>query len=780
MNLVRLSLVCLALAVTSVSAFAEAGVLIPSNIKSEPDDSIISLADMITSISIDDQFATVKVLQIFRNHTNDDIEGKYVFSLPDNAQVSNFAIWENGVRIPAVVVERQKASELYEELTAMKIDPGLAEQGEDDEQNLFTVRVYPIPAQGTKRIELSYTIAVPVQSLQSQFVFPLKPSLYSEQTASKFHIDFSLRSSAPIAGFQQKGNTIPLTFQENTAAIISGSYTGENVIFSEDFAIEYSLGIENSVLGVVAHRDPKDWQDLGPLSGGAKFSDDSGYFAAQAVFNQLGGSQEKEPLRVVLLIDTSVSMQWSKLQSCYQASEYFLKSLTDKDYFTLITFNEAVNAFSETLLPATLENSDAALSFYQKSYLRGGTDLLAALMKGIEIAKREDAQLIMISDGAPSAGEVVNNEISKSLDALNHNVKLMIFGLGNDAHIDLLERLAAENSGHFVWASDSEEIDFKLARFFESLNEPIIADLSFDFHSNPDITAVYVDTTTSVFDRTNITWLGRYLKETSAKFTVEGNVENQRLTLENEVQLPEVEKGHPQLPRRWAQLRVRHLEREIDKSEDPAAVEKMIEEIIFLSKKYTFVTRYTSFLAAPRSLLRPRAMRAGDPILRVKTVEGITSVVAHFPFGLTKPLHYVANDDAWETRFLAPAWMQDGEYAVDIYLTDEENTVYIEKKDFTIDNKPPSLRIEIEPQVIKPGGTVLLKVYADSDTRSILVRAHNLMPVAAKWDPEMKANVAKILIPADMAPGQYNLTISAVDFARNTATLTQKFNVEGN
>ncbi len=34
-----------------------------------------------------------------------------------------------------------------------------------------------------------------------------------------------------------------------------------------------------------------------------------------------------------------------------------------------------------------------------------------------------------------------------------------------------------------------------------------------------------------------------------------------------------------------------------------------IDEIIRLSKKYKFVTPYTSFLAVPRALLRPRVIR---------------------------------------------------------------------------------------------------------------------------------------------------------------------------
>jgi Ca-activated chloride channel family protein len=191
-----------------------------------------------------------------------------------------------------------------------------------------------------------------------------------------------------------------------------------------------------------------------------------------------------------------------------------------------------------------------------------------------------------------------------------------------------------------------------------------------------------------------------------------------------------------------------------------------------------FVTQYTSFLAAPRSLLRPRAMKAGDPILRVKTVAGINAVVAHFPFGLTKPLHYSPEEDVWETRFLAPASMSDGRYHVDLYLTDEDGTVYSEQKEFTVDSKPPSLKLELESGKWRPGQTMELKIYADADTRSIVVRVGGLMPVSARWDDAAKANVARISLPADMPAGLHHIKISAVDFARNTAVLTEDVIVE--
>jgi len=79
----------------------------------------------------------------------------------------------------------------------------------------------------------------------------------------------------------------------------------------------------------------------------------------------------------------------------------------------------------------------------------------------------------------------------------------------------------------------------------------------------------------------------------------------------------------------------------LDKIEREGEDRAAIDEIIRLSRKYKFVTPYTSFLAAPRALLRPRLIRPGDPVLRVAHRPLLVSVVAMFPFGLVKTLRFL-------------------------------------------------------------------------------------------------------------------------------------------
>ena len=143
-----------------VGAGAQSGVLIPKD-KDAPDAAVLWLQEMSVNVVIDNGDAHVSVMQIFANHSKEIEEGTYVFALPTGSTVSDFATWDGPVRIPAVILERQRAEEIYEQAKSQAIDPGLLEAGERDgsdakEDSDFTAKIVPIPAYGTKRLELEY------------------------------------------------------------------------------------------------------------------------------------------------------------------------------------------------------------------------------------------------------------------------------------------------------------------------------------------------------------------------------------------------------------------------------------------------------------------------------------------------------------------------------------------------------------------------------------------------------------------------------------------------
>jgi len=291
-----------------------------------------------------------------------------------------------------------------------------------------------------------------------------------------------------------------------------------------------------------------------------------------------------------------------------------------------------------------------------------------------------------------------------------------------------------------------------------------VGQLRLDVPSDAGIDAVY-PIQDSAFSGSLASWVGRYQKpKPEAGFAVHGVREGAPLEISAKASLPRESLEHPQLPRLWARARVDALLEKIQREGEDQAT---IDEIIRLARQYKFVTPYTSFLAVPRALLRPRVIRPGDPVLRVKTDESIVSVVALFPFGLVQQLRYLSGEDIWQTRFFAPSDMQDGTYNVRLILRDKAGHTYRESKSFVIASKPPVIQIRLDQRRYRRGQALELKVSASQSTRTLLARLEGVAPVGLRWDARAGANTGQFMIPEQMIPGIYRLTVTGEDVAHN-------------
>src|SRR5580700_1541499 len=224
-------------------AFADAGVLVPAG-HDQPDPAIFSLSEMTVDIRIDNGIGRVQVQQIFANHSGTIQEGSWTFALPGRATISDFAVWDDVVRIPGVILERKRAEEIYSRVRAMAIDPGLLQMGERDadeasRNETFTAKIVPFPSFSTKRIELEYQERLPVENYESLFSVPLRPDAYQQQTAGHLTITLELRSEHPLDDFAQVSKAYPLRIRERTPNSLRAEFSGNNVPVSEDFSVRY-------------------------------------------------------------------------------------------------------------------------------------------------------------------------------------------------------------------------------------------------------------------------------------------------------------------------------------------------------------------------------------------------------------------------------------------------------------------------------------------------------------------------------------------------------------
>jgi Ca-activated chloride channel family protein len=791
-----------------MAAYADSGVLVPTN-KQAPDPSILSLTEMQVDIRVDNGDARVWVRQVFINHTGSPQEGNYLFALPDGTTVSDFAVWDGPVRIPAVILERKRAKALYQELKSQAIDPGLLEQGERTEDearrnSVFSAHIVPIPAYGTKRLEIEYHEHIPVAARKSYFLLPLKPDAYASQKVQKLSIHFELYSAGRIKDFAFQGKILPFHIEQQDEHTIKATVDAANVDLAEDFATVWTVNELGNALEVIAFRDPNPASPLidttGPeaQTGGSstqngkqkrqiKAPPEPGFFETLA---QLSVPPTVSPVgaaggrTVVVLMDTSLSMQWEKLERSYAAAAKLLESLGPQDRFNLLLFNTRVDSFKPAPVKAELAQVAAAMDWLRQSHLRGGSDLQKVLEQGLGQFNEpgttaEGSALVLLTDGEATRGLIQTGKLADWYASKWKQIPperrpmTDVFAVGDDANLPLL-RMLSRNGGVMEQLLSTEPVDYKLAAFLGKVGRSPVGDLGLIVAPQAAVDKVYA-LEDAVFDGGEARWVGQYSKpRKNVTFSVTGQQDGHGLKAEGKTDLPKQALEHDQLPRLWAGARVQALLEQIEREGETEAA---VNEIIFLARRYKFVTPYTSFLAAPRALLRPRVIRPGDPVLRVHTDKSIVSVIALFPFGLEKPLRYLAGEDVWQTRFLAPGDMKDGSYPVRLVLRDANGQVYRESKNFVIASTPPTVKVRMDRTRYRAGETIPLKVSASESTRTLTARLEGLAPVSLRWDREQGASTGQIGLPAALPAGEYVLAVTAEDMAHNQGSAEVRIEV---
>lgn len=753
---------------------SQAGLLVPTS-TGRPDARVLSLREMNIDIGIARGYARVNVRQVFENHTNEVQEGTYRFALPASAAVGDFAIWDGLQRIPGVILEKKRARSIYQELTRQRIDPGLLQQGEEEDSEpgdgrsarpsgaaLFSVTVAPIPPRATKRLELQFQQEVPFIGDVGEFRLVLRPPDGEAPVARHLSVKVSLDGK-----FEPATTGLPLA-----ASAGGATFTGDNIRLDRDLVLRIRPR-GGEPLRLTAFRNPEgvlpDGLALAPWERPSEIPPEKdGFFLlealppgganAQASASASSGTPApKRPAQsLAILFDTSLSHRWAGLETAYGHLVRVLQSLGSGDRFALIPYDRTP-AENARLRPATAEAIEAELNSLRARALGPGANLGAALALAHKLVGDQGRILLLTSgQGIPS---------SKALrGSLGATPLLAAVTVGEAG-----ESLRAASAQ--VLSTTATEIEGDL--FFQRLLAPELAAAtpkvaqggSVPFTvtgGDPRLRHIYPVLVQPMEPGSLSAWVGRYAAP-QPKVRVEltsSLFKGGRLGLDGA--FPEKALEARDLPRRWARARVDDL---LARIEAEGERREWVNEIIELSKRYKFITPYTAFLAAPRSLLRPRRIQPGDPVLRVECDEGTASATALFPFGLKLDLVRRPQSNVWEGRFLVPEGLKDGRYAVRILMRDRSGTPISETKHFVLDGKAPDIQPQL-PASAQAGEVLRVEARADEDVVLLTARLGGGAPIPLRWDASAKLSMGLLRIPAE-ARGTQEIFFEAVDAAKN-------------
>lgn len=115
--------------------------------------------------------AQTRIELVFHNPNRRVMEGELQFPLAEGQQISGFALDIDGQLRDAVPVPKERGRQVFEAIVRQGQDPALLEQTAG---NQFRLRVYPLPAGGSRRVQLTIREAMPLSSEGWQWRLPLQ------------------------------------------------------------------------------------------------------------------------------------------------------------------------------------------------------------------------------------------------------------------------------------------------------------------------------------------------------------------------------------------------------------------------------------------------------------------------------------------------------------------------------------------------------------------------------------------------------------------------------
>ncbi len=562
-----------AIALLAFAATAQAdGFIIPIPPPGVPRVPPLSIKYHRVNVTIQDQVATTQVDQVFISHFHRDLEGTYIFPIPEEASISKFSMYTDGEEIQGQILDRDQARRIYEQIVRRQQDPAILEYVGRD---MFKARVYPIPAHGEKRIGLDYSEILKLDNGLCSYTYSLDTERFSAQPIQDVSVTIDIHSRAPIKTVYSPTHKITVNKLNDHHARVT--YVEENTRPDRDLVLYYSVSEKEMGLNLLAYQD----------------SNGAGFFLAM-ISPQVRLEGKEIAKDIFFLLDTSGSMKGKKLSQAKDALAFCLRGLNPQDRFNLVAFSTGLETFSAEPLTAGSGEIERAADFLQGLKASGGTnihDALQEVLRQINSSARP-TMIIFLTDGLPTVGLTDTDKIlEKARRANERRARIFVFGVGYDVNTHFLDRLSTENGAVSEYVRPEESIEVKVSRFYSKVANPVLTQLSLQF-GRMEAAQIYPKDLPDLFQGSQLIVLGRYKRDGSTSISLQGRSGQRKKRFTYQVSVRSEERNQF-IPRLWASRKIGYL---LDQIRLHGQNQELVDEIVSLSKQYGIMTEYTSFL----------------------------------------------------------------------------------------------------------------------------------------------------------------------------------------
>ncbi|MDF1750253.1 MAG: marine proteobacterial sortase target protein [Alphaproteobacteria bacterium] len=554
------------------------------------------------------------VIQLFRNDSQNWVEGRYRFPLPDKAAVDRLTIRVNDRVVEGEVRERSTAKKEYE---AAKEAGQTAALLDENRPNQFMLSLANIGPNEMVSVTLEFQTTVSRDGDLFEFRMPLVTApryLPDMKLSATEHPQIQAEIDRQMADAARLGFPIDASRQSNPTGLQVTLDAGAELATLESPSHDLVVSREGEKyrIGLRLEAEPADrdivlrWRTVrDEMPGAMLFHERVGKVDYMLAMVQPPRSDQakrlERPRDVTFVIDTSGSMEGDSMKAASAALIEALGALGPRDRFDVIEFNSSYRRLFGQSEPATPARLQKAIGFVAGLKADGGTEMMPPLRSALSSGDRNqnssvDAplrQIVFLTDG------LVGNEdeLFQMIEANLGNARLFTVSLGSAPNGWFMRKSAQLGAGETLNIANVSEAAPKMAEFYKRIETPVAIDLALKADPNTQM-ELYPERLPDLYGARALI-VPVAMENWDGELTLTGKMANKDMSVHLTRADLHPAKGIAKL---WAKTKVETIEDDIRRGAVDLEIGRLA--ILDLAIPHRLATAYTSFVAVDRPVRR--------------------------------------------------------------------------------------------------------------------------------------------------------------------------------